>query len=69
MKRLFLIAGIISVHAVITQPANTSNNSESASSGIDTSITLDLLKAPSSPASSLLGIAVSDIEIFTVGNI
>ena len=62
MKKLFLITGVILAHAINAQPTNTPDKSAAFFSGIDTSITLDLLKAPSSPASSLLGIAVSDID-------
>jgi len=50
MKTKLLIVTLSTVNLVYSQ------------SGIDTTIKVDLLKAPSSPASNLLGIAPSDIE-------
>ena len=50
MKTKLLVAVLFTVNLVYSQ------------GGIDTTIKVDLLKAPSSPASNLLGIAPSDIE-------
>ena len=50
MKKIVFAVLLISVNVAVAQ------------SGIDTTIKVDLLRAPASPASSLLGIAPSDID-------